>query len=79
MRVLKANSSKWAREQRKAAGRFQWQGGYGAFTVSESQVDRLLAYIEQQEEHHRQMSFQEELVRLLEHHGIEFDRRYLWD
>ncbi|MFG0252358.1 MAG: transposase, partial [Phycisphaerales bacterium JB038] len=57
---------------------FGWQGGYGAFTVSKSAVDEVTRYINKQEEHHRRMTFQEELVALLERHGIEYDPKYLW-
>ena len=58
---------------------FAWQQGYGAFTVSPSQEDRVRQYIANQEVHHRTVSFQEEFVALLRAHGIEFDERYLWE
>ena len=74
---LKANSSGWiSRTFRDAAG-FAWQEGYGAFTVSESQVPKVHRYIERQEEHHRSVSFVEELKVLLRAHGLPFDERYL--
>ena len=74
---LKANSSGWiARTFRDAAG-FAWQEGYGAFTVSESQVLKVRRYIERQEEHHRSVSFLEEFKVLLKAHGLPFDERYL--
>jgi REP element-mobilizing transposase RayT len=74
---LKANSSGWiSRTFREAAG-FAWQEGYGAFTVSESQAPKVRRYIERQEEHHRSVSFVEELKVILRAHGLPFDERYL--
>jgi REP element-mobilizing transposase RayT len=73
----KANSSGWiSRTFREAAG-FAWQEGYGAFTVSESQAPKVRRYIERQEEHHRSVSFVEELKVILRAHGLPFDERYL--
>lgn len=79
MRAVKSRSSRWARLRRQAAGRFQWQGGYGAFTVSKSHLSPVRDYIQRQDQHHRRVSFQEELIRLLERQGIEYDARYLWE
>ena len=62
VRLIKANSSKWVNETRGLAGRFEWQVGYGAFTVSQSQVEQLREYVRGQEEHHRTRSFQEEYL-----------------
>ena len=58
---------------------FYWQNGYAAFSVSQSNVDEVRRYIENQEEHHRRMTFQDELRTLFQRHGIEFDERYVWD
>ncbi len=58
---------------------FAWQSGYGAFTVSQSQVAKVQLYIANQQVHHRRVSFKEEFIALLEAHGIEYDERYLWD
>lgn len=77
MRVMKSDSSKWLHDEMRQ-NRFAWQEGYGAFTVSRSNVDGVRTYIAQQEEHHRQRSFQEEYLEFLEKHEIEFDERYLW-
>ncbi len=75
---LKANSSGWiSRTFKEAAAGFQWQEGYGAFTVSESQLPKVHRYIERQEEHHRSVSFLEEFKTLLKAHGLTFDERYL--
>lgn len=68
---LKAGSSGWAKRQ--TAGRFGWQGRFGAFTVSESQVERVRRYIRNQQEHHRKQSFEEEFKALLRAHKIDFD------
>jgi hypothetical protein len=58
---------------------FSWQGGYGAFGVSESNIPDVKDYITRQEEHHRKMSFQDEFRQLCRRHGIELDERYVWD
>jgi REP element-mobilizing transposase RayT len=74
---VKANSSGWISRTFKEAAGFAWQEGYGAFTVSESQVPKVRRYIERQEEHHRNISFLEELKVILRAHGLPFDERYL--
>ena len=74
---LKANSSGWISRTFSDAAAFAWQEGYGAFTVSESQVPKVRRYIERQEEHHRSVSFVEELKVILRAHGLPFDERYL--
>jgi REP element-mobilizing transposase RayT len=74
---LKANSSGWISRTFKEAAGFAWQAGYGAFTVSESQAPKVRRYIERQEEHHRTVSFVEELKVILRAHGLAFDERYL--
>jgi REP element-mobilizing transposase RayT len=77
MRDIKAISSGWVHS---AIGirLFQWQDGYGAFTVSNSDVEAMRRYIRGQKEHHRKRTFQEEYLDLLRQSGIEFDERYLW-
>ncbi len=80
LRIVKANSSKWVNERSKhGGGRFAWQTGYGAFTVSPSQLPGLNEYVEHQEEHHRSRSFQEEYVAILKKHGVEYDERYIFE
>ncbi|MBX9585046.1 MAG: IS200/IS605 family transposase [Gemmataceae bacterium] len=79
LRDIKANSSGWVHETFPDAAPFWWQTGYGAFTVSHSEIGRVQRYIANQEEHHRKQSFQDEYRQLLTLHGIEFDERYLWD
>ncbi len=78
LRAIKSDSSSWV-NQEKPSDRFAWQTGYGAFTVSQSQVENVAHYIRTQEEHHRERSFQTEFLNLLKKHDVEFDERYLWD
>jgi REP element-mobilizing transposase RayT len=77
LRDVKGGSSEWAH----AAGgkkRFEWQPGYGAYTVSPANVEKVQQYILNQEEHHRRHTFQEEYVEMLRLSGIEYDERFLW-
>lgn len=74
---VKKSSSKWMKSQ--GVSGFAWQAGYGAFGVSSSNIDRVRRYIENQREHHRDVSFQEEFRLFLTRHGISFDERYVWD
>ncbi|MEX2175746.1 MAG: IS200/IS605 family transposase [Pirellulaceae bacterium] len=76
---VKTASSKWIKTKGPAYGNFYWQGGYGAFSVSESSRRAVIEYIRRQEEHHRQMTFQDEFRTLCRKHGIEIDERYVWD
>jgi len=77
MRELKADSSAWIHSEMGLAG-FQWQEGYGAFTISAGHIEKVRAYVLNQEEHHRTTTFQEEYVRLLRKGLVEYDGRYLW-
>lgn len=79
VKELKRASSVWAKTIAPQWSGFQWQAGYGAFSVSESQREHVRRYIASQEAHHRRLSFQEELRILLKKHGLEFDERYVWD
>jgi putative transposase len=76
---LKKKSSKWIKGLAPDYRRFYWQRGYGAFSVSPSQLDALLRYLETQEEHHRSRTFQEEYREFLRKHGVEYDERFVWD
>jgi REP element-mobilizing transposase RayT len=78
MRILKTNSSRWVHEKWSAHSTFGWQSGFGAFSVSQSNVAAVSEYIAHQEEHHRKVSFQEEFLTFLKKHGIEYDERYIW-
>jgi putative transposase len=71
---IKANSSKWMGEQ---GIEFAWQEGYGAFSVSSSNLDQVAGYICNQEAHHRKFSFEEEFRALLKKHGVEYDPKYV--
>jgi REP element-mobilizing transposase RayT len=75
MQELKANTSRWLRE---TSSRFQWQEGYGAFSVSQSQRVTVAEYIANQAEHHRTRSFEEEFTAMLQRSGIPFDPRYVF-
>jgi REP element-mobilizing transposase RayT len=79
VRTVKTNSSKWIHETFPSMGRFAWQTGYGAFAVSYSNVGQVKRYIDNQQEHHRARTFQEEFRALLEKHNIQYDERYIWD
>jgi REP element-mobilizing transposase RayT len=74
VQTIKAYSSKWINEERLAKGRFAWQDGYGAFSVSQSNVDAVIDYIHNQPEHHRKHSFEDEFRSLLLRHGIKIDK-----
>jgi putative transposase len=76
MRKLKSVSSGWAHETFPNCGLW-WQDGYGAFTVSHSAVEKVREYIENQEEHHRNQSFESEFRWLLKKHGVDFREQYL--
>jgi putative transposase len=77
MEKLKANSSGWVKKRWPNCKAFGWQTGYTAFSVSKSQAPRVKHYIDNQEEHHRRVSFQEELVAFLQKQGIAYDPRYV--
>ena len=79
MEDLKTSSSARIKEKHRALAGFQWQGGYGAFSVSQSRAETVKVYIHNQEEHHRTKTFQEEFRLLLKRHGIEYDERYVWE
>jgi putative transposase len=76
--AMKANSSRWIHQNAPQAKGFEWQAGYGAFTVSKSVEPRVKGYIQNQEEHHRKLRFADEFIALLEKHGIPYEERYLW-
>ena len=79
IRQVKSRSTKWVKANFPQKQEFRWQTGGGLFTVSRSQSDTLHRYIARQPEHHRRMTFEEELRELLRKHGIEFDEKYLLD
>jgi putative transposase len=75
---LKGDSSKWIHEEFSTLRNFRWQDGYGAFTVSKSNIPKVIKYIQNQREHHRKKTFQEEYLEFLRENDIEYDERYLW-
>ena len=79
LRVTKANSSKWFNETFTSTTPFAWQRGFGAFSVSASNIGRVREYIGNQAEHHRTLSFKDEFRQLLIRHGIAFDEKYLFE
>src|SRR5262249_2377745 len=79
LRTIKACSSGWIHREFPELQQFAWQTGYGAFTVSQSQVPTVTSYIRNQEEHHRNETFQGEFRRFLIKHGVEFTEEELWD
>ena len=75
---IKGNSSRWIKTFHPYYKNFAWQGGYGGFSVSPSLHDKTKKYIENQEEHHKKMTFQEEYLMFLKEYGIEYNEQYLW-
>ena len=78
MQLIKGGSSKWIHETFPDQRIFSWQEEYGAFSVSVSQLDKTVAYIRAQPEHHRKLTFQDEFLMLLKKHGVHYDECYLW-
>jgi len=78
VKELKRVSNLWLKEK-YTLREFEWQGGYADFSVSQSDLDRVKEYIAKQEEHHRKVTFQDELRSLLREHEVEWDERYVWD
>ncbi|OGU70524.1 MAG: transposase [Ignavibacteria bacterium RBG_16_34_14] len=78
-RDVKAISSKFINDNRLLKGKFNWQIGFGAFSYSKSQIDSVIKYILNQEQHHKKKSFKEEYLGLLEKFGIEYDEKYLFE
>ena len=79
VKEAKRTSSGWVKEASRKLSKFHWQGGYAAFSVSQSNLADVIRYIENQEEHHRRMTFQDEYRAFLNAYQIEFDERYIWD
>ena len=69
----------WIKKKDPDLKKFQWQGGYGIFSVSQSNVEQVKRYIANQEEHHKKMTFKDEFREICRRHGIEIDERYVWD
>jgi REP element-mobilizing transposase RayT len=76
---LKKGTSRWLKEQSPDFADFDWQDGYGAFSVGRSQREELVTYIRGQQERHRRISYQDEFRKFLDTYEIEYDERYVWD
>ena len=79
VKEVKRTSSNWVKETSPKLSKFYWQGGYGAFSVSQSKLAEVIRYIENQEEHHRRVTFQDEYRAFLKAYGVDYDERYVWE
>jgi len=79
VRDIKVNSSKWINENRFVAGKFEWQTGFGAFTIGQSQIQSVVNYILNQEEHHHKKTFREEYIEFLNAYQIDFKPSYIFN
>jgi putative transposase len=79
MQDIKSNSSGWINKSGFLQTRFQWQSGYGGFSYSHSQIDRVVKYILHQEIHHKRQSFRDEYLKILKQFGVEYDEKYLFE
>jgi REP element-mobilizing transposase RayT len=79
VKEAKRGSSLWLKKQNAALYDFEWQNGYGMFSIGYSQIDAARQYIANQEAHHREVSFQDEFRDFLRQYAVEFDERYVWD
>ncbi len=78
MKQVKQDSSKWINNKGFVNGKFSWQAGYGAFSYAKTQLPGVIRYIQNQEEHHKSLTFQEEYINLLEAFNVKFDERYIF-
>ena len=76
---IKRPSSQWIKTKGEMNQKFAWQNGYGVFSVSSSRRDSVKRYIAGQKEHHRELSFKEEILEFLQKYNVQYDERYLWD
>jgi len=76
---VKSHSSKWMKTKDISLNNFYWQDGYGAFSVNPAQVNKVVAYIENQHNHHKKKDFQDEFRKYLNEYNVEYDERYVWD
>ena len=79
MKELKGGSSRWINENEIVPGHFNWQAGYGWFSVSPKDTDQVVSYIQNQAEHHKTVTFQDEYRKFLKTYNIDYDERYVWD
>ena len=76
---VKKRSSKWIKKQNDSFRNFYWQDGYGIFSVNPSEIDEVIAYINNQKEHHKKVSFEDEFRAFLRKYEIDYDEKYVWD
>ena len=79
VQLIKGGSSKWIHDNFSMLKTFSWQEGYGAFTVSASQINPTKQYISNQEQHHKTMTFQEEYLEFLKRNNVDYDTKYLFN
>jgi len=79
VKEVKRTSSGWIKQAWPKVSGFHWQFGYAAFSVSQSNLSDVIRYIENQEEHHKRITFQDEYRAFLKAYGVEYDERYVWD
>jgi putative transposase len=78
MRLIKGDSSEWINKEKLTPRKFHWQDGYGAFTYSKSQIGSVINYIDNQQEHHKKITFLNEYKQMLEKFEVEYDERYIF-
>jgi putative transposase len=78
VQLIKTNSSKWINEKRFVKGKFEWQEGYGAFSYGKSQVNIVVGYIKNQQEHHKKVTFKEEYIDFLNKFEIDYDEKFIF-
>ena len=76
---IKTESSKWIKTKGSQYKKFYWQDGYSIFSVNPYELDKVVEYIDNQQEHHKRKTFQQELLAFLKKYKVEYDERYLWD
>ena len=76
---IKTSSNSWIKENKITRHNFRWQKGYGAFSHSRSQIDSVVKYILNQEEHHKSKNFREEYLEILKNNDVKYDDKYLFD
>ena len=79
IRELKSNSSQWIKTKSGTLSKFAWQNGYATFSVSQSGIQAVKRYIDNQQQHHQKLSYEDELRALLNRHQLEYNESYLWD
>jgi len=79
VKEVKRTSSGWIKEAWPKLAKFHWQAGYAAFSVSQSNLEDVVRYIENQEDHHKRVTFQDEYRAFLKAYGVDYDERYVWD